>query len=268
MKLHHKRVWITDGDSDSGRAIIRRLVAEGASFIIGSSSSGQLLEEELSLIRENSLQAFVTNTDLTSSQAVNMMLQQTMKELGPVDVLIHNHDEVRRASVESCSEQDFLECLHTNAKTAFICTQVAGHQMAAQQSGSIIYLSSIHAQKPTGSAFAYSAAKGAVNMLAKEAAIALGRSGIRVNTIELGAIEGDQERFASTLSMLYRDYQYKVPSAELVTHNDLAELAAFLSTDGSRHLNGADIRLDGGFLLHYMDVKMKQPPSQADGGGE
>jgi glucose 1-dehydrogenase len=103
-------------------------------------------------------------------------------------------------------------------------------------------------------------------MLAKEAAIALGRSGVRVNTIELGPVAGDDERFASAFSTLYRDYQYKIPAAELVTHEDLAELVLFLASDEARLINGEDIRLDGGFLLHYMDVKMKQPPLPSGGG--
>lgn len=96
-------------------------------------------------------------------------------------------------------------------------------------------------------------------MLAKEAALVLGRSGVSVNTIELGPIAGDNEQFESSLSTLYNDYEYKVPNAVLGNYDDLAELILFLSSDESRYMNGSDIRLDGGFLLHYMNFKMKRP---------
>ncbi len=264
MKLH-QLVWVTDGDTAVGRALIRRLAQDGASLLIGSQTDGQALEEELALVKAQGLQAMLTAVNLTDAKATAEMLVQAEERMGPVSVLIHNHDRVHRASVESCEEQDFIACMRDNAKTAFVCTQAAGALMAKRQSGSILYLSSIHAHKPTGSAFAYSAAKGAVHMLAKEAALALGRSGIRVNTVEIGALAGDQERFASEISTLYRDFPYKVPQAEPVTEAAIAELAAFLASDASRHLNGADIRLDGGFVLHYMDVKMKQPPPATGG---
>ncbi|MNE75690.1 putative 2,4-dienoyl-CoA reductase [compost metagenome] len=96
-------------------------------------------------------------------------------------------------------------------------------------------------------------------MLSKEAALVLGRHGVRVNTIELGPLEGDNDIFESDISTLYHDYEYKVPNAVLGSHDDLAELIHFLSSDSSRYINGSDIRLDGGFLLHYMNFKMKRP---------
>jgi len=56
-----------------------------------------------------------------------------------------------------------------------------------------------------------------------------------------------------------QNYEYKVPSAVTGRYEDLALLISFLASGEARHLNGADIRLDGGFLLHYMDHKMKRP---------
>jgi NAD(P)-dependent dehydrogenase (short-subunit alcohol dehydrogenase family) len=108
MKLQHKLIWISDGDSDCGRALIRRLALEGAHFLIGSGSNGQRLEAELAYIRERGLQAIITDADLTSGAAVRDLLQQVEAQLGPVDVLIHNHNEVFRSSVAACEEEAFL----------------------------------------------------------------------------------------------------------------------------------------------------------------
>ncbi|SFE39412.1 NAD(P)-dependent dehydrogenase, short-chain alcohol dehydrogenase family [Paenibacillus algorifonticola] len=267
MKLRDKVVFITDADSRSGRALFRLFAEQGAHFILNSMSGGAHIKEELKRARTLGLNVLVTATDLCSSSRLQAMLGQAAPQLGRVDVLIHNNDLMKPTSIEYGEEDLFLDLLHTNAKTAFICTKVVGQQMADAGSGAIIYVSSIHAQKPTGSSFAYSATKGAVSMLAKEAALVLGRSGITVNTIELGPIEGDDERFASELSTLYEDYAYKVPNAVLGSYDDLAQLALFLSSDEARYMNGADIRLDGGFLQHYMDFKMKRPPQLGDQGG-
>ncbi len=259
MGLRDKVVWITEADSETGRSIIRRFAREGARFLLNSASGGAAIQEELALLdREGLAYATVNNTLLKRSET-ETMLAEAEAALGPLSVLIHNNNTVVRSSVEACTEEAFWESLDANAKTAFISTQAAGRSMKEREQGKIIFISSIHADKPTGSAFAYSAAKGAVGMLAKEAALALGRHGISVNTVKVGPFEGDDELFRSDFSTLYNDYRYKVPNAVLGDGNDLAELALFLASDEARYLNGADIAFDGGFLLHYMNFKMKKP---------
>lgn len=268
MKLRDKVVFVTDADSASGHAIVERLAAEGARFVLNSASGGgsvAALLERLALAGDRCL---VANADLRRSDEANALLELAGSRLGPVDVLIVNHDVLKEASVEYADESVFLEVLEGNAKTAFVCAQSVGKQMARQQSGVIVFVNSIHADKPNGFSFAYSAAKGAVHNLAREASVYLGRYGIRVNTIEMGPVEGDDERFGSDLTSLYQFYQYKIPSAKLGTYDDLANVALFLATDEAGYINGADIRLDGGFLRHYLDVKMKLPlfEEQQSGG--
>ncbi|WP_138751241.1 SDR family NAD(P)-dependent oxidoreductase [Paenibacillus sinopodophylli] len=259
MSVHNQVVFITDADCASGKAIIRRFVSEGSHFILNSESGGLALWEERRLIENSGKLAIIVNIDLCSFDEVWDMLQSTEQQIGTVSVLVHNNNVVYPSTIESCDEAIFAKSIAINAKSAFICTQAAGKHMMKSQHGSIIYVSSIHAEKPTGSAFTYSIAKGAVSMLAKEAALVLGRSSIRVNSIERGPLEGDDVLFESTLTPLYDHYNYKVPNAELGTYEDLAELVLFLASDSSKYINGADIRFDGGFLLHYMNFRMKQP---------
>lgn len=259
MNLSGKVVFVTDADSASGRAVIRRFADEGARFILNSSSGGSAIEQELAICRTNGCRTIVVNIDLCSAAQVADMLAESANEIGSVDVLVHNNDLVEPGTIEHGTEAWFRRILNANAKSAFICTQAAGKVMADKNYGKIVYISSIHAEKPTASSFAYSASKGAVKMLCREASLKLGRHGVTVNAIEFGPVHGDDERFRSELSTLYEDYQYKVPNAELGTHDDLAELALFLATDRSRYINGSEIRMDGGFLMHYMDFKMKKP---------
>jgi len=258
MILQNKIVFITDADCDSGKTLINLLADQGANFILNSASNGEEIESNIAYCQTQGSAAVIVNIDLCKSSEVASMLERTAK-LGTIDVLIHNHNTVVPASVETSNEELFLQMLNANAKSAFICTQVIGKQMAAKQSGKIIYISSIHAEKPTGSSFAYSASKGAVKLLNREAAIYLGRYGVNVNSIEMGPMDGDDQKFKSDFSTLYDSFQYKVPNAVLGNYEDLANLVIYLSSQEARYVNGADIRLDGGFLLHYMDHKMKRP---------
>ncbi len=259
MRMLDRIVFVSDADSDSGQAIIARLAAEGARFILNSSSNGDSIRHLLDQEQVSDNRIHLVNLNLASFEATATGLREAAAHMGGLDVLIVNHQCVQPISVEHGDEQMFLDILNANAKTAFLCTQAAGKLMKQQESGKIIYIGSIHAEKPTGSSFAYSAARGAVQMLAREASLILGRYGIQVNHIQMGPVEGDHEQFSSTLSPIYDDYEYKVPSAVLGTYQDLADLVLYMSSDESRYLNGSDIRLDGGFLHHYLDPKMKKP---------
>jgi glucose 1-dehydrogenase len=254
-------VLITDADHPVGKAMIRRFAEDGAYFLLNSLSDGTQIAAEIDMAKASGSKVIVKNVDLSAGANASELVLLAERELGALTVLIHNNDRLVSISVEDGSEASFRKVMNTNAKSAFLCAQAAGKAMAVRESGSIIFVSSIHAEKPTGSSFVYSASKGAVKMLAKEAALELGRHGIRVNTIEAGLIEGDGERFRSSLTTLYRCHELKVPSARLGTAEDIANVAHFLASREAGYVNGADIRLDGGFLLHYMDHKMKRPRS-------
>lgn len=259
MTIHNKVVFISDADSGSGKAIVHQLSKQGAHFILNSPSNGEEIRLELEQGQIAGSKFVVINVDLCSRAEVDAALERTEQQIGAVDVFVHNCNLVKPISVEFGEEDLFFELLNANAKSAFVCTQSIGKQMISQQSGKVIYISSIHAEKPTGSSFAYSASKGAVKMLASEATLLLGRHGISVNTIEFGPVEGDNVAFASTFSTLYDSYETKVPDAIIGTYEELSSLVSYLASDESRYVSGAAIRMDGGFLNHYMDHKMKKP---------
>ncbi|GGH76168.1 NAD(P)-dependent dehydrogenase (short-subunit alcohol dehydrogenase family) [Pullulanibacillus pueri] len=264
MTLHGKVVFMTNADDNSGETLIKRLADEGAHFILNSVSDGKDIQESLAYCQSQGVKTTVVNVDLSKSSEVKTMLERVAPQIGTVDVFIHNTNVVIPTSVETCDEETFLKVMDRNTKSAFICTKEVGKQMAEKESGRIIYISSIHAEKPTGSSFVYSVSRGALKLLARESALYLGRYGVNVNAIELGPIDGDDEKFTSHISKLYDDYQYKVPSTRLGNDDDLADLVLYLASDHARYINGADIRLDGGFLLHYMDHKMKKPTVRSE----
>ncbi len=265
MTIHNKVVFISDADSGSGKTILQYLSNKGAHFILNSRSNGEEIRLELEQCQASGTKIVVINVDLCNRAELDIGIEQSTQQLGTIDVMIHNNNLIKPISIEHGDEEVFFDIINENTKTALVCTQTIGKQMIAQQTGRIIYVSSIHAEKPTGSSFAYSASKGAIKMLASEATLFLGRHGITVNTIEMGPVEGDNSALGSSFSTLYESYQTKVPNAILGTHEDLASFIHYIAGDDSQYLNGAAIRFDGGFLNHYMDHKMKKP-SSLEGG--
>lgn len=258
MSLRNLTVFIADADEPSGRALIGRFAGQGAQLALNSPSGGAAIGAELEAAKTAGARVLPLRLDLCSQESLADGVARIEAELGPIGLLIHNRQRCEQATIAKCSESLFLDILDANAKSAFLCTQAIGRRMAERGSGSIVYVTSINAEKPTGASFAYSASQGAIAMLAAEAALELGRRGVRVNTVQLGPLLGPSADFVSPLSTLYDDYERKTPLRPAQA-SDLASLAIYLVGETAGALHGATIRLDGGLLLHYMDHKMKPP---------
>jgi len=237
--LAGKTVLISDASSPSGKAAAAVFAGEetklALNFRTGSVTAG----------------AGIYSYDMTGKNGVEALVADVIRDFGTIDVLICNENFFESMSIQDSTDSSVLEVFDRNAKSAFMLTQAAGEVMKNQKSGSIVYISSIHADKPTGSSFAYSMAKAAVGMLCKETAINLGSYGIRVNVIEMGPVDGDDEIFRSDLSRLYDHLHLKLYRQPAGTWDQAARLAVFLSDGNCTFINGQSITLDGGFLLNY-----------------
>ena len=191
--------------------------------------------------------------DTWSQTEMEELLKIIEKDLGGVDYLIHTDNVVFRSSIEDISEKDFKKTLDYNTKSAFMTTKVFAKHMAEKGGGAIVYLSSLHDDKPTGCAFAYSVSKGAVRMMCKEIALFYGRKGVRANLVEMDYFDGQYELFDSQISPFNYDASTKIPLKRLAKPEDSAGIVGFLLSDGASFVNGADIRVDGGHLLFYYD---------------
>jgi glucose 1-dehydrogenase len=236
---------ITDGSHPAAEAVARRLEGCGVTVIRNYPCAlGDKSEEASGKYHE---------FDTCSLSDMNKLLLLIEEKLGKVNFLIHTDNVIFRASLERISEEDFKKTMDRNVKSAFISTKVFGEHIIKQGEGSIVYLSSLHDEKPTGCAFAYSIAKGAVKMLSKELALFYGRKGVRVNLIEMDYMEGSESILDSTISPFNYEADTKIPMRRALRPEDVAALAVFLLSEDAAHINGADIRVDGGHLLHYID---------------
>lgn len=243
MKLKDKVVFITDGASKTGPAIVEKFRAEGAILAVNQYPSGA---------------ASFTHADPRSKKEIDAAVQSVLDKYGRIDVLVHNNNHVVRANLEDCSDEIYDEELEINAKSAFLYVQAAGLSMKRAKKGSFVFISSIHDEKPNGAAFAYSIAKGAVKMLVREMVLDLGPFNIRTNIVNLGPMEGDDQLFYSDISPLYEHTRERIPNEVWVRPEEAAEAALFFACDDCPSANGGEIHLDGGFLLSYFS-RRKNP---------
>ena len=220
MRFSGKTVYVTQADTAQGEALALRFAKEGANLVLGFGK-----EDLVKKVEDLGAKAMVVQPDMLTYEGAEALVEEVKKTFGRIDALIFNNNNV--------------------VKT--------GLHMAEYHSGKIVFVSSIHCDKPTGSAVMYSISKGCINMLCKECALFFGRRGIQTNLIEAGAVEGDDEKFESTFSPLYAMgyMEERIPRRKAGTPEEIAAVAAFLASDDASFVNGASVRADGGFELFY-----------------
>src|SRR5699024_11360512 len=118
--------------------------------------------------------------------------------------------------------------------------------MAEQKSGSIVNISSYTAQIGQGFNH-YSASKGAVRALSREAATQIGRQGERAYALFSGIIETPMSQNLTEYKELLDQLIQETPLQRLAKPSDIADAALFLASEESEYITGAEIVIDGGF---------------------
>lgn len=248
MRFSGKTVYVTQADTAQGEALALRFAKEGANLVLGFGS-----EDLVKKVEAAGAKAMIVKPDMLTFEGAQKMVEEVKAVFGRIDALVYNNNTVVKTSLEGLTRDVFESQLNDNAKSAFVLARVVGLHMAEYGNGKIVFVSSIHCDKPTGSAVMYSISKGCINMLSKECALFFGRKGIQTNVIECGAIQGDDEKFVSTFSPLYAMgyMEERIPRRKAGTNEEIAGVAAFLASEDANYVNGANVRADGGFELFY-----------------
>jgi len=181
--------------------------------------------------------------DVRSSSQVAAMFDRVISSFGRLDLLVNNAGVQTWKALLDVTEEEWDLVIDTNLKGCFLCTQQAARYMKDHGGGSIVNLGSGCNKLAFPSLVAYTASKGGIEMFTKEAAVELGRYGIRVNCIAPGSIESERTRtedpdYAGTWSKL-------TPLGRVGTAADIAPTVVFLASKGAHFISGQTIWIDG-----------------------
>ena len=236
-----KTVWITGAETQIGQALARRFAAEGA----------QLLLSGVNIPPDGFAAHCYGANPLTEADA-----HAALALVKRLDVLVTANRKIKKLPLLEAEADDFDDIIDANLTCVFNAARAAAGKIGRGNSGAIVFVGSIHGEKPTGATFLHSVASGGLNMLTREAALDFGRSGIRVNLLRAGPVEGDDIAFESELSGIYYDMRTKIPRGRPASPDEIASAALMLCTDDASFINGAILTADGGFLSHYVDADM------------
>ena len=164
--------------------------------------------------------------------------------------VIHPAPERILGRVEEVSREDWDRAANEGPLAAWCVTKVFCGLMKESGGGSMIYLNSIHAEKPVGEGALFSMGCGAVQMLSREANQDYGEFGVRTYFVQKGITDTDPES-RSRVSHIYFGTDLRYPERKMPEEGCLNGLIAFLLTPEAAILSGSDLRADGGMTMYY-----------------
>lgn len=184
-RLENKTAVITGAGRGLGRAIALKLAEEGATIVAHYGSSQKAAEELVAEIKKNGGNAKTVGADLSAPDGP----QKLADAVGEIDILVNNAGVLEYGGLANTTEDQFDKQFQVNVKSLFFVTQKLAPKL--KDGGRIVNLSSVVARTDFPGIAAYSATKGAVDVLTRAFANELGPRNITVNAIAPGAIDTD-----------------------------------------------------------------------------
>jgi 3-oxoacyl-[acyl-carrier protein] reductase len=252
--LQNKTALVTGASRGIGRATAAVLAEAGAHVLVHYGRSAKEAKSLVAEIRTKGGRADAISADLGTPDGASLLAKQVRTIVNDrLDVLVLNAGISKLARIADYTIEDFDNLFATNVRGPFFLVQQLLPVLG--KGSSIVAISSAVAHTVVGkpglenpSVLAYASTKGALETLVKNWAAILGPRGIRVNAVAPGVIDTDMSNFTKTDAG--REVTLGMQALKRIGNpGDVADVVAFVASDGARWITGAIIPVDGGSKL-------------------
>lgn len=232
-------VLITGASGDIGEAVALQLAADGRPLALTHSPRGKPRD---SLPVNDHVRWYPL--EVRSAEDCHAVVQRVKEDFGAAPDLVYSAGITGDCAIPMISDERFASVLETNLYGAFFCTRALCKDLMAAGDGRIVYIGSVSASKGNAGQLSYSATKGALEAMARQIAVELGRFKVTCNVVSPGFIEGKMisEIPEDSIKSLIKSS----PLRELGKGSDVADLVAFLLSPKGHYITGQTIQVDGG----------------------
>jgi NAD(P)-dependent dehydrogenase (short-subunit alcohol dehydrogenase family) len=243
---------VTGGGRGIGRAIVERLVDEGANVVMTQRSSEEGQSTSTDLDREHPGRVRFVAADIRDPASVAALMRFAADTFGSIDVLCNNAGIGLLRAVHETSDEQYDTVMDTNVRGVFLACRHAIPYMLEQRSGSIVNIASVAGFVGFETDAAYCASKGAVLALTRQMALDYSRHGIRVNCVSPGFVETEMMRAFIDSHPVPAPVEQEIvdlhPLGRVGRPEEVAAAAAFLASDDASFITGTSLAVDGGLL--------------------
>ncbi|HLR68350.1 MAG TPA: glucose 1-dehydrogenase [Virgibacillus sp.] len=243
MKLNNKVALIVGGTSGIGEATAKMFAKEGAKVIASGleEDRGQRIVHD---IKQNNGEAIFIKIDITNQASIEDGINKAVEEYGTIDLLYNGagiHDAYK--NVIDTDEETFNKLIEVNVKGPYLVTKAVLPIFLEKSKGNIINIGSQSTFVAGAGGNTYVTSKHAVNGFTKQLAYDFGHKGVKANLIAPGFIE-------TPMTEGIQDKRLKdIPAGRAGKPEEIAAAAVFLASDESDYMQGAEIKVDGGWTV-------------------
>lgn len=263
-----KVAMVTGAASGIGRAIARRLHAEGAS-VLGSDVNVEGLN---TLAAELGDRFLARAGDVTVEADVALMVDAAVEHFGGLHHGFNVAGGNRAGYLLDLETEDWDFTIDLCLKSVFLCVKHQARRMAAgggdagAGGGSIVNIASLNAHVPMHAGAAYATAKAGVEMLSKNAALEFAELGVRVNAVLPGLVETPLTRRHFDNPDALAAFVSRIPQGRAAQPEEIAAPALFLASDDASYINGSSLLVDGAWAVSgYPDMRPFRGPLKWNG---
>ena len=238
---------VTGASGTVGQGIALRFAAAGSAVAVHCHRDRAAAAALARRIEASGGAARVLTADLTDERACHDLVDAAAAWRGRLDALVNNAGIQPVEPLADMPASTWRAMLEANVTSAFSCTQAAARLMR-ETGGTITHIASIEAGRPAPGHAHYAAAKAALVMHARAAALEYGPAGIRVNTVSPGLV--DRPGLAAEWPDGVSRWQRSAPLGRLGTPEDVGNACVFLASPMAAWITGHDLTVDGGVSTH------------------
>jgi len=249
QQMQGKRVVMTGGSANIGRATAALLARHGASLVIGDIDEDGVAET-IAEIQEFGGEASFVKTDVSDEAAVANLIDTAADRLGGLDAGFFNAGLQRSGAVTEFAVEDWDALFTVNPRHCFLGAKHLTPHLQRNEGGVIVFTASLAAVKGGPGMTAYSASKGAIVGFGRALAAELAADNIRVNTICPGWIDTPFNQpaidFMGGRESQEQAVRQVVPLGRQGAPHEIATSVLYLISDASSYMTGQILLVDGG----------------------